>query len=95
MSVLGHQESDFLLSFYALSVRTMSRQIIQRLSQANAKTIGERSGSVVECLTRDRGVAYSSLTGVTALCLEPDIVINPSLVLVQTRKTRPDITEKL
>ena len=27
----------------------------------------ERSGSVVECLTRDRGVAGSSLTGVTAL----------------------------
>ena len=28
---------------------------------------GERSGSVVECLTRDREVAGSSLTGVTAL----------------------------
>ena len=28
---------------------------------------GERSGSVVECLTRDRGAAGSSLTGVTAL----------------------------
>ena len=28
----------------------------------------ERSGSVVECLTRDRGVAGSSLTGVTVLC---------------------------
>ena len=28
---------------------------------------GERSGSVVECLTRDRGAADSSLTGVTAL----------------------------
>ena len=27
----------------------------------------ERSGSVVECLTRDRGAAGSSLTGVTAL----------------------------
>ena len=27
----------------------------------------ERSGSVVECLTRDRGDAGSSLTGVTAL----------------------------
>ena len=27
----------------------------------------ERSGSVVECFTRDRGVAGSSLTGVTAL----------------------------
>ena len=28
---------------------------------------GERSGSVEECLTRDRGAAGSSLTGVTAL----------------------------
>ena len=30
-------------------------------------TLRERSGSVVECLTRDRGAAGSSLTGVTAL----------------------------
>ena len=30
--------------------------------------IRERSGSVVECLTRDRGAAGSSLTAVTALC---------------------------
>ena len=29
--------------------------------------VWERSGSVVECLTRDRGAAGSSLTGVTAL----------------------------
>ena len=29
--------------------------------------LGERSGSVVECLTRDRGAVGSSLTGVTAL----------------------------
>ena len=29
---------------------------------------GERSGSVVECLARDRRAAGSSLTGVTALC---------------------------
>ena len=28
----------------------------------------ERIGSVVECLTRDRGAAGSSLTDVTALC---------------------------
>ena len=30
--------------------------------------IWECSGSVVECLTRDRGAAGSSLTGITALC---------------------------
>ena len=29
---------------------------------------GERSGSVVECLTGDRRVASSSLTGGTTLC---------------------------
>ena len=28
----------------------------------------ERSGSVVVCLTRDRGAAGSSLNGVTVLC---------------------------
>ena len=28
----------------------------------------ERSGSVVECLTRDRGASGSSLTGISALC---------------------------
>ena len=28
----------------------------------------ENSGSVVECLTRDRGAAGSSLTSITALC---------------------------
>ena len=31
------------------------------------QVLRERSGSVVECLTRDRRVAGSSLTGVTAL----------------------------
>ena len=31
------------------------------------KLFWERSGSVVECLTRDRRAAGSSLTGVTAL----------------------------
>ena len=32
-----------------------------------ANTIRERSGSVVECLTRDRGAVGSSLNGSTAL----------------------------
>ena len=56
--------------------------------------IWEHSGSVVECLTRDRGAVGSSLTGVTALCPWP-IHINPSLVLVQPRKTRPYINKRL
>ena len=54
----------------------------------------ERSGSVVECLTRDLGAAGSSLTGLTVLCPQSKN-INPSLVLVQPRKTRPFITERL
>ena len=32
------------------------------------KSLMERSGSVVECLTRDQGAAVSSITGITALC---------------------------
>ena len=48
----------------------------------------ERSGSVVECLTGDRRVEGSSLTSVTA---EQDTFI----LLVQPRKTRPCLTERL
>ena len=54
----------------------------------------EYSGSVVECLTRDRGTAGSSLNGVTVLCPWARHMA-PCLVLVQPRKTRRDITEKL
>ena len=32
------------------------------------QSFGERCGSVVECLTRDRRAVGSSFTGVTALC---------------------------
>ena len=53
----------------------------------------ESSGSVVESLTRDRGAAGLSHTGVTELSLSKNI--NPSLVLVQPRKTPPFITERL
>ena len=35
--------------------------------QIRVCTIGERSGSVVECLTQDRGAGGSSRTGVTVL----------------------------
>ena len=54
----------------------------------------ELSGSVVECLIQDRGFAGLSLTGVTTFCHWARH-INPCLVLVQPRKTHPDITEKL
>ena len=49
---------------------------------------------MAECLTRDGGAAGSSLTGVTALCPRARH-INPSLVLVQPRKTGSCITERL
>ena len=52
----------------------------------------ERSGSVVECLTRDREAVGLSLIGVTALCPSASR-INPSLVLAQPMKTLPYITE--
>ena len=54
----------------------------------------ERSGSVVECLTRDQRTAGSSLNGVTALCPWARH-INTSLVLVQPRKTHPDRNWKI
>ena len=63
-------------------------------SPCQKECVRKHSGSVVECLTRDLEVASSSLTGVTALwsCKRH---MNPCLVLVQPRKIRPDITEKL
>ena len=54
----------------------------------------EGSGSVVECLTRDRRTAGLRLNGVTALCPWARH-INPSLVMIQARKTRPDVNERL
>ena len=53
----------------------------------------ERSGSMVECLTRDQGVAGSRLTRGIALCPWARHFII-CLVLGQPRKTCPDITEK-
>ena len=46
---------------------------------------------MVECLTRDRGAAGSSLTGITALWS----LSKTHLVRVQPRKTRPCLTERL
>ena len=54
-----------------------------------------RLGSAVAaCLTRDRGAAGSSLTGVTALWSIARHIY-PSLVLVQPRKNHPCLTERL
>ena len=52
------------------------------------------NGSVVNFLTRDRGAAGSSLTGFHCV-VSLSKNINPSLVLVQPRKTRPFYTERL
>ena len=63
-------------------------------NQPKFQCINLSGSAVVECLCRDRGAAGSSLTGFTALwSLSKNI--NPSLVLVQPRKTRPFITERL
>ena len=60
-------------------------------------TKGERSGSVVECLTLNRKAVVSSLTSVSdcVVVLEQLRHIYPSLVLVQPRKTHPCLTERL
>ena len=54
----------------------------------------ECSGSAVECLTRDRGAAGSTLTGVTALWSLSKTHLS-SLALVQPWKTRPCLSESL
>ena len=54
----------------------------------------ERSGSVVECLTRDRGAhGFEPHRRHCVVSLSKNI--KPSLVLVQPRKTRTFITERL
>ena len=47
---------------------------------------------MVECMAQDRGVVGLSLIHVTALCACARH-INSCLVLVQPRKTRPNITD--
>ena len=56
--------------------------------------VRERSGSVLECLTRERGAAGLSLTGITALW-SLSKTHYPSLVLVQPRRVRPCLNERL
>ena len=85
----------FCLFFLFINLHTCnSIYILTRAqhSQASRKE-RERSGLVAECLTRDREAAGSSLTGDTALWSLSKT--HPSLVLVQPRKTRPCLTERL
>ena len=66
----------------------------QKFCLSKPMTILGRSGSVVECLTREQRAAGSSLTGITASC--PWVRhINSSIVLVQPRKIRSDVTGRL
>ena len=84
----------FFLSLHSL------QYYIYASSEGSGKTVQmclliEKScSSVVECLTQDRGVVVLSLTGVTVLCPIARHFIG-CLVLVQPRKTRPNMTEKL
>ena len=97
-----HRENwnyHLLITFTKISLLTKGlissfRQTVCSRSSSLTPNHWERSSSVVECLIRGRGAAGSSLTGVTALCPWARH-INPSLVLVQPRKTRPYITERL
>ena len=63
---------------------------LQKIQNHYTNKYRKPSGSVVECLTRDRGAS----PGVTTSCPRARH-INPSLVLVQPRKSHPYITERL
>ena len=75
--VKDHQKTkDQLKSFderiinctYAIQEHMLGIAVFFANNAPTLPTKRERSGSVVECLTRDRRAAGSSLTGVTALC---------------------------
>ena len=69
MNVSLHQKSWQQTQFNSPAINIKhfySYFVVIPLNQYN-RIVWERSGSVVECLTRDRGAAGSSLTGVTAL----------------------------
>ena len=55
----------------------------------------ERSGSMVECLTRDREAAGFEPHRRHCIVVFEQDTFYPSLVLVQPRKTRPCLTERL
>ena len=60
ISIPDHYPSEKYISFFFNSSNNMAE-----VERSNVDK--ERSGSVVECLTGDRGAAGSSLTGVIAL----------------------------
>ena len=72
----SQQTSDLYYLYYIhyfclpqdFSWRVRNRKKILISQPNHMLLVRERSGSVVECLTRDRRAAGSSLTGVTVLC---------------------------
>ena len=58
--------TDVIICIFFTYTRGLQKRITQTIYVLSYRT-WERSGSVVECLTRDRRAAGSSLTGVTAL----------------------------
>ena len=66
LCMLAAKCSDESAHLHMLALAFIVRNEISTKISAHAGT-RERSGSVVECLTRDRRAAGSSLTGVTAL----------------------------
>ena len=62
LKLLGQLNSNFIWRL----LRTRERKFVLN-GPGDMTKIKERSGSVVECLTRDRRAEGSSLTGVTAL----------------------------
>ena len=65
--------TSFVAGHLLSKERFLSLQLERKVNQQDSKlcmkiTVREHSGSSVECLTRDRGVAGLSLTDGTALC---------------------------
>ena len=65
---VSDHNTDFLM-LYSVQLENMYSYLNSslKLSDIVRGLSCQRSGSVVECLTRDRGAVGSSLTGVTAL----------------------------
>ena len=65
----GFCTPGFVMSMFCMlrNNPTPTRDDVERALEGKL-TCREHSDSVLECLTRDRGAAGSSLTGVTALC---------------------------
>ena len=92
---LQYDEQDQMADHSRLIIKYKAICLLIGISPTQ-KLHREPSGSVIECLTRDREATGSSLTGVTASwSLTHFRHIYPSLVLVQPRKTLPCLTERL